>query len=201
MVNVRFWSFLSVLHAPEGEATGGGGGGGESAPVDPNDGSDTPEAPDLRAFIEKVDARLGDMGRQLAKLRAKPDSPKPDDEAPATAPPPGLSEQDLAAAMGYGRLHTSLPENAQKMLDDMQAEGASFRDLERYAKLAASVMSTQDDTAPPKKRPAGHAGTPGSSNPSRPTTLTELQNLYATDEKAYSKLMADPSFDPSELPM
>ena len=194
-----------VLRAPEGEAASAGGGEPGATPDEPKTEEVVPAwATALIGRLEAQDKRLGDQGRQLARLKGVPE-PEPKAPQGDKAPVPGVQAGEVAAtiqaAMRFGELRATLPEQARAKLDEMQAEGRSYGELVAMADLAASLIPESPPEPSNGSRPRGYGATPPPPSPSsvpHPKNWTEYAAIKQ-DPKAFERLSQDPSFDSKTL--
>lgn len=216
---MRFWTLTALLLAPEGEGASGGGGAagqGGAEGSTPAGNADMPAwAKALTERLDKVDSRIGDMGRQFGKLnegrKAQPPTPTPSpkgQEGGGETPPlsaPSLSSQDVQAeiqvAMAYATARTQLGEAGQKKLDAMQAEGRSYAQLLDAATLALELGGAASNGHAPQNSPRGHGARPAAPTVTDawPKTMSEAAALRKKDRAAYEKIEAQ-GFDITTVP-
>lgn len=198
------WRDLSpVLRAPEGEASGGGGAA--SSPPPPEASSEVPAwARPLLETHSKLEGRLSDMGKQLARLKEERKAlPKVDGEAastPVQAPAAEDFRGQLKKAMAYAAVKAQLPEAAVKRLDALEQEGADYARLLDLATIAHDLRpaSNGPQGAP---SPRSHGATPATPTVTDawPKTWSEAKALRAKSPEAYAKIEAQ-GFDITTLP-
>jgi hypothetical protein len=142
-----------------------------------NGQEETPAPVTLDAFAEyvsKIDAKMGDMGRQLARLGAKSPDPKakpaPETKPAAEGSPPGLTQDDIAAAMRFAEIKGRLPEQARARLDGMLSNGVSYSEAATVAEMLAETLKEAGgggnaDTKPSQPTIQGKSGTPAPTYP------------------------------------
>lgn len=216
---MRFWTLTALLLAPEGEgASGGGGGAGQGGAEGSEQASNTDMpawAKTLTERLDKFDSRIGDMGRQMAKLnegrKATPPNqttPPKGQEGGGETPPlsaPALSPKDvqdqISVAMAYAAAKTQLSEAGQKKLDALAAEGRSYAQLLDAANLALELGGAASNGQMPQNTPRGHGARPAAPTVTDawPKTFSEAQALRKKDLAAYKKMEAQ-GFDITAVP-
>lgn len=168
----------------------------------------TPAATDVSVVLqrlidhaEKSDARLADMGRQLAKLKGVPDNNSPQTTPPSTqstAPP------DWRTAMLYQRKLGGLPDAAQKYIEQLELDGATPIEILRLIDLAprlSAILSEQADAISAPHRTRDRAATaPPRTAVQHPRTLSEYYQLARENPEQKKLLDKDPTFHPEDLP-
>lgn len=206
---MRFWSIFSTLRNAEGEANGGGGGGETPA----EGGQEAPPAW-FASYAEKIDKRLGDMGRQLAKTHearkgkgggeteTKPEAGGKPEGGSRTGPTTEDVRKEMLIARRYGEVLSKLPEKARQRLEQMEEEGRSFADLFDAATLALDLQGDAASNGQERQTtPRGHGGTPAAPAVSDdwPRNWTEAQKLRREDPKKLDR-MIDRGLDLNRLP-
>lgn len=197
-----------LCFAPEGEGAGGGGGGSAEPGATPG-GEGAPAEPPawFREYAEKQDKRLGDFGRQIAKIKGvEPKLEAKPAEAPQGEKPQGIQHADVDAlvhaAMRFSELRATLPEAARAKLDEAREAGRSYEDLVAMAEFASALAPQSPPDPSNGARPRGYGATPPPSPQTAPrvTTKGELAALYHSDRKAWERWYNDPNNDPRALP-
>lgn len=171
---------------------------------------------DVKAFADKVEARMSDMGKQLGKFHERFRSLASDgDEGakPKSNGKGGLTEDDLAAAVTLGEKRAKLPQAARAKLDAMREAGKSFREVADMADilidaLADSKGSEDGKSSKPSTRDNPASG-PRQTNGASVRTYKEYQELAhrarfkddANAKRIIDALNADPEFSISSLPL
>lgn len=161
--------------------------------------SPTPAAGDdmetrLQTLETKIEDRLGQVGRDLGKLRERLKTGAPSQPAEG---PKALTHEDLAAAMEAGRLSASLPEAARARVDALVADGR-YAEARGMAEFARELGVKPEGQAPKPPRAGGVSGAP--SGPGAfPTSMKELVALQKSDPEAFRRIMVDPNFDHGAL--
>ena len=182
-----------------------------AAPAAPADGG-TPAAGDaapawFQSFLkddqdykQKVDGRIADMGRQVAKYndRSKP-APSTPPTGDGATPPQGPNRDDLGAVYEIAQTAASLSEEARAEIDALVQDG-NYTEAARTARLLAKYagQTGKSETPPP---PPGNGATPAPSSPGKlPVNMMELMKLKAEEPKRYAEIMSPHhEFDPSRL--
>lgn len=199
---------MSGESSRQGAPSQDGKGTSDSAPDVQQDaaGNGAAQAPEwFRTFAEKVEGRIGDLGRDLGKLRqrVKRDPETTEDPAKPKNTPAAATADDLDAAMRLGELRAQLPEEARSYLDERRSNGASYAEIadlaETIIKFGAPANGAQSAGAMPA--PRGHGASPAESTPVLPTSQAEFVELQKTDP-AKAKVVAEhPDFDFWRLPL
>lgn len=171
---------------------------------------------DFRSFMERVDAKFSDMGKQLGKihewrksLAGEPDEggAKPQESGPR------LSPEDLDAAMVLGEKRAALPEAARARVDAMRKSGRSHAECVEFADALLDALKESKDSggAKPSEPPTrdNPASGPRQTNGASVRTYREYQDLAyraqfkgdADAKRRIDALNADPEFIPSSLPL
>ena len=209
---VRFWSLLSLLHAPEGEATGGGGG--ESSDEQKVD----PVLAALKSLEQRFDQRFEDMDGKHRKLvedmsRARKlahrdggqgeEKPKGRDGASASTAPTA----DMGTLWKLSKLTAKLPESAQARIDALVDEGDIERALlvaETLAEVAPAVTAggsagAEDETSK-RSAPRGYGATPAPRKTTAvdlPKSKAEWLRLAQSDPQGFQKAREQAQRDPT----
>ena len=189
---------------------------GDTSDTTPPANGDQSETVDLKSLADSVKelrseftetqksvhGRISDFGKQLAAFK-KPNGQTSDSKTNGETPAPkGPTQNDLLAAMEFGRTLQKLPDEAAEHLTKLvKDEGRSLSEvLERAQDIArfSATGGTPEQKIPPK-------GTAGTASPASsgavPTTITELKALKKDNPARYKELM-DPfnsEFDPNTL--
>lgn len=169
------------------------------------------------ALTAKVDGRLGEFGRDIARLRDKIKKPKDPDNGSATQPAEtakggSITREELAAATRLGEIKASVSEDARAEIDTMLEGGASYAEVCRAADLlvrfgAAAMKASAESGANPQTIHGSARTAARKTAPEYPRSQhewIEIKRKAATGDVAakglWDRLMEDPAFDPSELP-
>lgn len=159
--------------------------------------------------LDKADARLGDLGRGLGKLReavkgpsGEPKSGEAKTGEPFSPKPSGLTHEDLSAAMRLGEVRSRLSDDSRKHLDGLAEGGLSYaQQLQIAEAMALAGAGAKPDDAP-KPPPGRAANAAQQTTRDLPQSKHELAKLRESDHAFYKVIMADNHpFDPTKLKM
>ncbi len=175
---------------------------------------------DFAAFQTKVDGKLGQVGQDLGRIRSRIKDPvsgsdgqqgNGQDKEKQTGT---MDRSEGIAMMNLGRLQASLPQDAQKEIDQMLTDGASWVETSKYARaikrgmeLAATAGNdggTKNPPAPPGKAASAPGATPPAEHPKTERDYLRLVKRAnggdAQAKKRKDALHNDPNFHPEDLP-
>ena len=163
-----------------------------------------------REWQEKIEARIGDMGRSIAKFKGieRALAPKETDTTQSQqATPQGFTAADWRALRSLDRAMEGLPDLARDHLEQLEANGASPSDMLREAKairLGMGVGATPAEsgaaTAPSPRTKERPATAPSRTSVQHPRSLSQYYELARSNPEAKKQLDKDPTFHPEDLP-
>lgn len=158
----------------------------------------------------KLDARLGDVGRQQAKVNERFSklealvAPKTENKSEGKPQTPTVDvHEEMKAAMRFGQARAGLPQAAQEKLDAMLDDGRTFGQVLEHVELMRLVMGTDagNPPAPPAKTGYG-ASPPPNVSTGFAGTMSELVALRDSDDAAdrarFKKIVSHPDFEPPD---
>jgi hypothetical protein len=165
----------------------------------------------FKDFAEKVDRRITGLAEKtLPKANGGPAASEPAPNATRQADNSKETADLVVLGMEYGRLRSQLSDEAGKAIDGMLSGPDGLRRAVESAQLllahgkAGPNPASESSLTPPPGAPANSAPR---SSPQHPKTMAEfvrLANLASTEGGAsrerFERLMADDSFDPTDLP-
>lgn len=186
-----------------------------SAAAPPDLGALSAQIRELRqentAWREKFEAKVGDLGRGLGKVRSRVRDGRGDEDdagEPRSASSNAVTHEDLISALRLGEVSAKLPEPARARLKKMRESGTPIAMIAEFAEALAESIPHEDKapvtgagTAGDPPVPTGAAATSAPrTSPSRPRSLSEFASLRHSNPELFKQLMADPTFHPEDLP-
>lgn len=159
----------------------------------------------VKSWQKKINGEMADR-RRGGKSPDEANDDQPEKKSAAAATRAALTDEDLDAATEIGELRAKLPKALlEEMADELK--DMSHRQRRDALKMLVRGQGSRGET-PNKSRDQESVSTrtprgtpPPVSDPvPRPRSLQEYAQLAKTDPKAYARLNADESFDPSDLP-
>lgn len=143
----------------------------------------------------KTDGKFRDFGRDMGKLRERVKTEQPKGEEPS-APAFDLDVAIELVDFRRSAKESGLPDTVRSALENaIKAGDLSAADALSTTKAKGEDAKSNDPTPPPGKGAKPAPNTSGA----HPVKMSELIAIRRDDKARYNKLMADPTFDPSQL--